>query len=628
MPLTARVVNGPFRVAERCSVELVVTVDEELSGGDAVEVQFPNSWLLVSGPSFTRSVQTTDPEGEHYLSAAAEGARLEVEVSERNLVFPEGRARHGRLFTARVAEGSVPAGGEVKLTYANTPAPYVAEREELYVRVKGKAPAVTPEISTTAGEAVSLRVIAPSGAEPGADFEVLIVSLDRFENRSSTRHENGELALVGGGVLEKGLSFSGASRVTVSLPEEGVYRFRFGETVSNAVRVAKGSRGPYWGDIHVHTGCSCDGMGNDPYGYARDVSGLDFAGACDHCEDLGKGGYDRILEWARAAYRPGKFVTVLCDERNPDHWTGHHNAYFRDEESFLRCRLRAGCFPRSSDEESGESTAKIELEPENCMLIPHHTGMGWRTLPPPGKIGCAVDLDAVKDDMGMRPVLEVYGHHGQSELYDPHHVLAYEFNRMRNPERRSNTSVQGPYYAQDYWLAGRRMGVIGSSDEHAGQGGRRHGGIAGVFCGELTREGVFDAIRSRQCYATTGERILMEFSVDGAGMGQEVARKKGAKLPVRVGAWGTTELIRIDVLRHRFGVDDGFQLIHSVSPREGGKETGGVASAGVPGMVTEYSVELEEELTAPVVYYARVVQMPLEWPGMAWTSPIWMNPDG
>jgi hypothetical protein len=491
--------------------------------------------------------------------------------------------------------------------------------------VGGEAPQSVSEVITRAGEAVAARVIAPSGVEPGREFEVLIVSLDRFDNRSETRYEGGRLELVGGGVVGGELSFTGACRATVSLPEEGVYRFRFGEAISNAVRVAKGARGPYWGDIHIHTGVSSDGQGNDPYGYARDVSGLDFAGACDHTEDLGEDGFRRTLDWARAAYRPGKFVTVFADERNPEHWTGHHNVYFRDEETFLRCRMRPGCFPRNSLEESRECMEKIEAEPENCMVLPHHTGMGWRTLPAPGKIGCAVDLNALEDDQGMRPALEIYGHHGQSELYAPHHVLAYEFNRMRNPEQRSNTSVQGPYYAQDYWLAGRRMGVIGSSDEHSGQGGRRHGGIAGVFSGELTREGIFDGIRARQCYATTGERILMEFSVDGVEMGGEEKRAKGARLPIRLGVWGTAELIRIDVLRHRFGVDDGFRLIHSVSPREGGKETGGTASVGVPAMVADYRVELEEELTAPAVYYARVVQMPLEWPGMAWTSPVWID---
>jgi hypothetical protein len=171
------------------------------------------------------------------------------------------------------------------------------------------------------------------------------------------------------------------------------------------------------------------------------------------------------------------------------------------------------------------------------------------------------------------------------------------------------------------------MGVIGSSDEHSGQGGRCHGGVAAVFAEELTREGLFDAIRARRCYATTGERILVDFSVDGVGMGGEAAREKGAELPVRLAVWGTAGLIRVDILRHRFGADDGFRLIHSVSPRAGGKETGGVASVGVPAMVADYATELVEELTGPTVYYARVVQMPLEWPGMAWTSPVWINPE-
>jgi Protein of unknown function (DUF3604) len=629
MSLTSRVVNNPFKVAEPCSAEVAIVTDVELVVGDAVEVQFPNSWLLISGPSFARAVQTSAPAGKHYVSAAADNAKFEVAITERNPFFPEGRSRHGRLFTATLVAGSVPAGGEIRLCYANTIAPYVAEVEELYVRVKGQAPESAPELVTRAGEAECERVIVPSGVKPGQSFEVLIASLDRFENRSETRYEDGKLELVGGdGAVADGLSFTGACRVEVSLPEEGVYRFRFGKTVSNAVKVAGDACGPYWGDIHLHSKCSCDAMGCDPYGYSRDVSGLDFAGVCDHSEDLGEDGYEQVLEWARAAHRPGKFVTVFADERNPEHWTGHHNVYFRDEESFLRCRLRAGCLPRGSAEESQESTAKIEAEPGNCLLIPHHTGMGWRTMPPEGSIGCAVDLDAVEDDMGMRPFMEIYGHHGQSEVYNPHHILAYEFNRMRNPESRSNTSVQGPFYAQNYWLAGKRMGVIGSSDEHSGQGGRRHGGLAAVRTDELTREGIFDALRARHSYATTGERILVEFSVDGVHMGQEAVRKPGTRLPVRLQVWGTSDLVRVDVLRHRFGVDDGFRLVRSVSPRiEPNKAEPGFIQEGVPLMTTDAVVEFEEEYTGPVVYYARALQLPLEWPGMAWTSPVWITPE-
>jgi hypothetical protein len=243
------------------------------------------------------------------------------------------------------------------------------------------------------------------------------------------------------------------------------------------------------------------------------------------------------------------------------------------------------------------------------MLVPHHTGIEWGGGPTAGK-GVSVDWDAAGDDRGLRPVIEIYSHHGQSECYAPHHVLSYEFNRMRNPERRSNTSVFGPYYAQDYWLAGRRIGVIASSDEHSGQGGRRHGGIAAVFAKELTREAVFDAIRDRQCYATTGERILLDFSVDGVTMGNCAKRRAGTKLKIELRAWGTATLLRVDILRHRFGKDRGFASIFTAPPRPEGMD---------------FACEIEDEFTGPAMYYARVVQEPLTWPGMAWTSPVWVD---
>jgi hypothetical protein len=623
---SAKVENGSFRVGQRSRVRLAIRPGVRLVPGDSVDIQFPNSWLMLSGPSFTRKLQIEDPKGEHCMSVSAPGARFELSVTERHLNFPEGRARHGRLLTARLVSGSVPASGRVLCVYANTPAPYVAETETVRVRVKGIAPARLPELVTLPGPAVDLRLVAPSSARPGERFEVLAVSLDRFENRSATRYRGRKLELVGGGTVARGLSFAGSIRVPVVIRKEGIWRFRMDGALSNAVRVSRGEPGPFWGDIHIHTRLSSDGLGADPYGYARHVAGLDFAGVTDHAEDLGDEGYRQLVEWSRAAHRPGQFVAVLGDERNPGKWTGHHNVYFHDEASFLRCRLRPGCYPRDSDDESGESMAAILAEPEKCLTIPHHTGISWKSLPKPGQIGDAVDLAAAGDDRGTRPVMEIYSHHGQSELYDPGHILAYEFNRMRNPEKRSNASVPGPFYAQDFWASGRRLGVIGSSDEHTGRGGRRHGGLAAVWAPELKREALFDALRQRRCYATTGERILLDFSVDGVAMGREIRRRRGSRLQLSLAVWGTAGLVRVDLLRCRPGEDSGFRVIRSDSPRAGGSmQTGGVAAVGVPKLVTDHRIELEDEFTGPAVYYARVVQEPLDWPGMAWSSPVWID---
>jgi len=607
MQVHARLNRDSFRVREECSLELSVTADEALGVGDTVELQFPNSWSLISGPSHTRDFQFDDPDGPHYIAATAAGAQFKLEMSERHLNYPEGMARHGRLFTAPVSEGSVPAGQEIVVRYANTYAPYVVEEETIWLRVNGQAPERAPTLVTTPIEGRTLRIIVPSAARPGEPFDVLIVSLDEFENASAEVFESEVLRLSTGEAVATDLTFTGSTRVPVTLQEQGVYRFSFRGVISNAIRIAERPEGPYWGDIHIHTKLSQDGQGTDPYKYARDTSGLDFAAAADHWESLGPEGYRTVETWAEEADEPGRFVTLLADERNPEKLTGHHNVYFRNLAAFQEHKAIGASAGKGSPESEAEYLGC--LDPSEAMVIPHHTGVQWTRW-----LGDATNRAVhwgAWDDQGLRPVMEIYSHHGQSELYNPQHVLAYEFNRMRNPERRSNTSVPGPHYAQDYWTAGRRIGVIGSSDEHGAQGGRRHGGLAAVRAPELSRDALFDALRQRHCYATTGERILIDFDVDGIPMGQSESRRPGSLIKVTLRVWGTELLLRVDILRFRFGVDDAFQPLLSDAPRPES---------------TDACYGIEEAFEGPCMYYARVVQEPLEWPGMAWTSPIWIDP--
>ena len=608
MQVQARVTQAHFQVAEPCSVEIVLTTSQELVPGDTVEFQFPNSWSLLNGPSFTRDFQCADSSQPHHISvtASAPDAHFALEIHKRHLNFPEGMSRHGRHIVATLRHGVVPAGEAILIRYQNTFAPYVAEVETVWVRVKGQRPETAPALTVFPGPHERLRIIAPSGVEPGQAFDVLIVSLDRFANASGTAFTNQWLRLMDGTVVAQDLAFSGSISARVTLEQEGVYRFQMQDTLSNVVRVAQGCHGPYWGDIYIHTKLSHDAQGSNPYQYARHVSGLDFAGVADHWESLGQEGY-RILEgWAQEANEPGRFVTILADERNPRALTGHHNLYFRDVEAFREQRA----FPGQGSKRSmdGEAQHLQALDPSRAMVIPHHTGISFGDLPKRG-IGSAVDWEAW-EDRGLRPLIEVYSHHGQSESYHPQHVLAYEYNRMRNPERRANTSVPGPHYAQDYWMAGRRIGAIASSDEHSGQGGRRQGGIAAVRASALTREAIFDALRQRRCYATTGERILMDFEIGGSEMGACVQRRRGSRVKICLAVWSTALLLRVEILRFCFGSDIRFCPVLSEAPRPESLDA---------------LFEIEERVTGPCMYYARITQEPLDRPGMAWSSPIWID---
>ncbi|MFC1582270.1 DUF3604 domain-containing protein [Planctomycetota bacterium] len=643
MTLRAKIRKRKFEVGKPCNVVVEVRCTEELKTGDKVEFQFPNSWSLVSGPSFTREFQTEDPEASHYVQAEADGVEFSHTITERNLNFQETPGRHGRLITAAITNGILKPKVPIRLHYQNTIAPYVTETDHVWIRANGEYPKDPADLIVTPGPAVHTRVIVPSGVKPGEEFDVLIILLDRFDNRSSSLYEDIDLKLNTGETVAEAMTVDGFARVTVALAEEGVFRFIFGEAVSNAVCVSSESCGPWWGDIHMHTKLSGDAQGSDPYVYAREVSGLDFAGICDHCESLGLVGYSELVRQAEAFNAPGSFVTMYADERNPGPATGHHNMYFRDRETLQKYRVhekiqehlkavdvtaRLRVFASLNPDETEIAQKEIieplietdpgidkhdilEFPPEDVMLLPHHTGITWRRMPEKG-IGAAVDYDAL-GDVPYRPVMEIYSHHGQSEVYDPQHVLAYELNRMRNPERRCNVSYPGPHYAQDYLMMGKRFGFIGSSDEHSGQGGRRHGGIAGVFAADLTRDGIFDGIRTRNCYATTGERILLDFNVNGTAMGQESSASKGDKVKLQLSVWGTDLLVRVEVLRFRFGVDEAFRPILSEAPRPESLDA---------------EFEIEDTLEADTVYYARVVQGPLEWPGMAWSSPVWIQVEG
>ena len=135
MKITTKLKQDTFQVRESCSLCISLTCSEDLVSGDTVEFYFPHSWSLVCGPSFTREFQCNDPVEEHYIGVSADGALFEIEIKNQHQYTPQGICRHGRLFVATLRDGRVSAGALIQVKYANTFAPYVAETEEIGLRV-------------------------------------------------------------------------------------------------------------------------------------------------------------------------------------------------------------------------------------------------------------------------------------------------------------------------------------------------------------------------------------------------------------------------------------------------------------------------------------------------------------
>ena len=78
------------------------------------------------------------------------------------------------------------------------------------------------------------------------------------------------------------------------------------------------------------------------------------------------------------------------------------------------------------------------------------------------------------------------------------------------------------------------FGFTASSDDHLGHPGAYGEGLTAILAEELTRESVFAALRERRTYAVTGDRIGLEFAVNGAPMGSSVPVSPRRRLTVDV----------------------------------------------------------------------------------------------
>ncbi|MFT5353633.1 MAG: hypothetical protein ACI9KE_000833 [Polyangiales bacterium] len=326
-----------------------------------------------------------------------------------------------------------------------------------------------------------------------------------------------------------------------------------------------------FGDIQQHSAHS-DGIGSADEAYlrARDHYDDDFVALTDHESFLGKrtgpGEWEYLKAVADRFDSPGHFATLLAYE-----WTGkmypgpgHKCVYVPQRESPLISR---------DDVPNGKDF--VQLAAKHGMLAsPHH--IGWT--------GC----DEEGHDPVGQPTWEICSCHGCYEHAD--HPLG---------QRGEHT-----HQLVDAMLAkGHRFGFTASSDSHGllwhhGESRKRdpyRTGLTAVQVPALTRDAVFEALRTRRCYATSGAKILLDFTVDGQPMGSELAARGGrATISVR----GTSELARVELVAQS-----------------------GVVATG-PLVPKSHDAEFVVDVEDVPFVYVRVVQEDGE---MAWSSPVFFD---
>jgi hypothetical protein len=226
---------------------------------------------------------------------------------------------------------------------------------------------------------------------------------------------------------------------------------------------------------------------------------------------------------------------------------------------------------------------------------------------PKGSVICIAHPSGSANDAPVDPAEAGAGGEELVEIYSQLGVFE------RPGTHRAATRETAGASVTDLLARGFRPGFTASSDTRLTTPGnpravlhgdhRYPGGLTAVLAKELTREAVLDALRARRCYATTGPRVLLEFTVDGAPMGSvlRVARGHVAEVYGSLGSSGKWTRVEI------------------VGP------TGAIGVLTPPPEKADV-VELRAKtppVTEPAWVYLRGVD---ERGDMAWSSPVYLSP--
>ncbi|GEM_PF-2243848 len=385
----------------------------------------------------------------------------------------------------------------------------------------------THEVTFLPGPAEAVHLFLPGRRHEGSPLEARALVTDRYRNpvhEDTTDLTQARLALVRDGVEVAHLGAlkafrETASRYRIPLPmlEKGVHRLIAYRpdtdrelARSNPCEIIAPDAGPelYWGGLHFHCSIS-DGIGDldEVYDRARNEAALDFAALCEHAVYFTHNQWEQIQDLTFRENEDGRFVTLNAYEWGAMHpgdkkpTLYHINVYARD-----RMRKLTWFVP------AAEGFARLKREVRDVVCQTHHAGeMCLRIHQIPG----ATELVRVFE------VLSVFGRHERPHKIEP----------------------PVPGYLVDFLDAGLRYGLMGGGDSHCGYaafgpklpvaerarlsvngyglGHEYPTGVTALLADTLDQEHVLHSLGSRNIYATTGARILLDFSISGIPMGGE-----------------------------------------------------------------------------------------------------------
>ena len=501
--------------------------------------------------------------------------------------------------------------GNKAQTYTQRRKPFL-----LYIDPKGKGNYKDPEVfslDVRGNKLTKLHIIVPSYVSRNKRFDVIVRFEDEYGNLTNKAPE-GTLINLSYENLRENLNWQLFVPETgfITLPnlyfnEEGVYRLQLTNQLTKETFLsppikcfAESNEHLFWGVLH---------------GESERIDSNENVESClRHFRD------DLAMQFTASS-------SFEMEEETAKYWKNitHQIAEFNEDERFV---VFAGFQWRGNNNEEG--LRHIIYSKDNKPLLKKRD-MKYNSLKKMYKTYQVKDFisiptftmgsDSCFDFKDFHPeferVVEIYNAWGSSECMKKEGNLKPIVGSGKNAiKENKNGSLQ------EALKRNCRFGFIaGGLDDrgiysHAYEVQKQYTpGITAIIATAQTREAFLQALYDRHCYATTGEKIILGFSIAGMPMGSEINNfsKPGLVYNRYIEGYviGTTKIKTIEIIRNG-------KVIHTIKPD---KEQVDFEFDDIE-KTNKIVLKSPDDRPVFLYYYLRIVQ---EDDHMAWSSPIWVD---
>lgn len=488
----------------------------------------------------------------------------------------------------------------------------------LYIDPKGKGDYRDPEIFTldVRGNALrNIRIIAPSLVGKNKRFDVIIRFEDLFGNLTNNAAE-GTLIEVSYEHLRENLNWKLFIPETgfINVPnlyfnEPGIYKIQLRNLKNQEVYYSapikccpEADKSIYWGVMHGESE-KIDSTDNIEacLRHFRDEKNYQFFGtspfenAEETPNDLWKGISAQVAEF-NEDYRFSTFLGLQWFNEAPEEGLRQF-IYAKDSKPILRKKdMKTNALKKIYKSHT----------PKEILSIPSFS------------MGKGVETTFIDFDPDYERVVEIYNAWGCSECTTKEGNL-----RPITSEGKKGIFESEKGSIRKALNNNHRFGFVAGGLDDRGVYSELYDseqvqyspGLTAIIAIEQTREALFQALINRSCYATTGDRVVLGFSIAGASMGAELNTKvkPGLSFNRHITGFVAGSVPIKEILFIRNG-----KPFHTIHPKQSHHEFA----------IDDTELLSKIVLTSPddrppfVYYYMRVL---LENGHIAWSSPIWID---